>query len=169
MTHPSQLPITDFIRDCRFRRQRRSGPGGQHRNKVETGIFAQHVPTGICAEATEERSQAHNQAIAIERLRIRVAVEHRVACELLAEPSALWRSRCRGGKIAVSRQHADFAAMLSEALDVVFVCNVDLAAAARQLGCTRSQLTRFFAAERTALALVNTWRGDRGQPPLRTG
>ncbi len=167
--HPSQLPVAEFTRQCRFRRQRRSGPGGQHRNKVETGIFAEHVPTGIRVEATEERSQALNQAVAIERLRVRVAVGHRFVGDLPSQPSERWRLRCRGGKIVVSRQHTDYAALLAEALDVVLACDVDLTAAAERLGVSRTQLTRFFATERTALALVNTWREDRGQSPLRVG
>ena len=59
--HPASLPYDELIRECEVRRQRRSGPGGQHRNKVETGIFIEHKPSGIRAEATEQRSQAKNQ------------------------------------------------------------------------------------------------------------
>ena len=75
--HPAGLPRDELLRDCDVRRQRRSGPGGQHRNKVETGIFIEHTPTGVRAEATEQRSQPKNQEIAIWRLRVRLAVEVR--------------------------------------------------------------------------------------------
>ncbi|MFU8858376.1 MAG: peptide chain release factor-like protein [Deferrisomatales bacterium] len=47
---------------------RASGPGGQHRNRRETGVRIRHLPTGIVVSATERRSQADNRAAAMERL-----------------------------------------------------------------------------------------------------
>ena len=44
------------------------GPGGQHRNKVETGVRLRHVPSGMVVTATERRSQAANREAAFTRL-----------------------------------------------------------------------------------------------------
>jgi protein subunit release factor B len=49
-----------------------SGPGGQHRNKTESGVRLSHAPTGITVTATERRSQPMNRDIALERLRERL-------------------------------------------------------------------------------------------------
>jgi protein subunit release factor B len=49
------------------------GPGGQHRNKTESGVRLAHRPTGVVVTATERRSQAQNRAAALERLRARLA------------------------------------------------------------------------------------------------
>ena len=49
------------------------GPGGQHRNKTESGVHLVHRPTGLTVTATERRSQAQNRASALERLRERLA------------------------------------------------------------------------------------------------
>lgn len=57
-------PATDF--DISFLKG--SGPGGQNRNKRETGVRAKDRVTGLVAMATERRSQNQNLNLAIERL-----------------------------------------------------------------------------------------------------
>lgn len=50
-----------------------TGPGGQHKNKRETAVRVRHVPTGVTVTATEERSQAMNREVALERLAEKLA------------------------------------------------------------------------------------------------
>lgn len=47
---------------------RGSGPGGQHRNKTQTGIRLTHPESGAKGEATEARSQHQNKVMAFRRL-----------------------------------------------------------------------------------------------------
>ncbi len=61
--------------ECDVELLKASGPGGQHRNKRETGVRLRHRPSGIVVSATERRSQIRNLDVAyarlIERLRER--------------------------------------------------------------------------------------------------
>ena len=165
--HPAALEPATLLRGCTERRVRRSGPGGQHRNKVETGVVLRHESTGIEAEANERRSQAENRQVAVFRLRVRLAVEYRTLRSADAVPSELWRSRCRGGRISVNPSHVDFPALLAETLDVLAMCEYDHSVAASQLGCTGSQLVKFLKEERSAFEKLNRERIARGLPRLK--
>lgn len=153
--------------ECEVRQLRRSGPGGQHRNKVQTAISLHHLPTGVRAEARERRSQSENRSAALFRLRVNLALEVRSPCGPDHVPTPLWQSRCGGGRLAVNGSHDDFPSLLAEALDVLAASNADLKRAAEVLGCTPSQLTRLLRIEPRALALVNQWRSDRQLHALR--
>jgi len=174
--HPATLPIEKLLAECEVRRQRRSGPGGQHRNKVETAVVLVHQPTGIRAEASERRSQDLNHQMAVHRLRVKLAVAVRSArstetqpAEALApiEPSELWRSRVKGSQIHVSPSHADFPALLAEALDVLAASAYDMQAAAAMLGCSASQLVKFLKLEPEAMQQVNERRASLNLRPLK--
>ena len=66
-------------RDCTIEFFIASGPGGQHRNKVESGVRLVHRPTGITVTATERRSQHANREAAFERMAERLETLQRVA------------------------------------------------------------------------------------------
>src|SRR5437867_9043297 len=55
------------------------GPGGQHRNKVATGVRLRHRPSGLVVTATERRSQAANREVAFARLAARLDAAREVA------------------------------------------------------------------------------------------
>ncbi|MGO8748236.1 MAG: peptide chain release factor family protein [Thermoguttaceae bacterium] len=164
--HPASLSPETLWEACDVERLRRSGPGGQHRNKVETAVRVAHRPTGVRAEASERRSQAANRNVALARLRINLALEIRRAWPV-AGASLLWRSRCSGGRIGVSIRHADFPTLLAEALDAVQASCDDLGAAAALLGTTSSQLIRFLQKEPRAFSLLNDRRRQHGLRPVK--
>ncbi len=165
--HPACLPLDELLRQCDVRHERRSGPGGQHRNKVSTAVVLVHRPTGVVAEASERRSQAENRQQAVRRLRLRLAVEVRSPSSGAAQPpSRLWQQRNSDGRITVSTAHDDYPALLAEAFDAVTDAEFEMAAAADRLGVTTSQLTKFIQREPTAWQRLNEARRQRGLRPL---
>lgn len=55
-------------KDCKVENIRASGPGGQHRNRRETGIRLTHEPTGIVVTAVEQRERFRNLVNAKKRM-----------------------------------------------------------------------------------------------------
>jgi len=75
MSGASEITIPES--DCEVTFLIASGPGGQHRNKRETGVRLRHIPTGIVVMATERRSQSQNLAVAFERLARKIQILNR--------------------------------------------------------------------------------------------
>jgi len=166
-THPATLDVDRLMADCQTRRLRRGGPGGQHRNKVETAVVITHQPSGVTGEANERRSQEQNRQMAVQRLRINLALSVRLDRNEDYRPSQLWQKRCRGERITVSPAHEDFPALLSEVLDVLHANHYELPASAVLLGITASQITKFLKLQPQAMVLVNQERQQRDLHPLR--
>jgi hypothetical protein len=165
--HPATLEPGHLLKQCQMSFGRTAGPGGQHRNKVETQVNLKHVPTGVVASASERRSQAQNRHRAIWRLRVKLATQARVMVHPQRyQPTRLWCERRQGVKLPVNPRHPDYPGLLAEAMDVIVARGFDVAGAAGMLGVTMSQLVKLVRHEKQVLAIVNEGRTSRGLPAL---
>jgi hypothetical protein len=113
--------------------------------------------------------------LAIQRLRLKLAVEVRdvqgsnqnADAGQLRSTSQLWQSRAGNGRISVASSHADFPALLAEALDFLAAQNHSLANAAAALHISSSQLVRLLKQYAPALDQVNRCRAELGMAELK--
>ncbi|MEM1330022.1 MAG: peptide chain release factor-like protein [Planctomycetota bacterium] len=167
--HPASRDGDELLTECELGRGRSGGPGGQHRNKVQTLVVLTHRATEISAQAGERRSAIDNKRVALARLRLALATQHRTGVIEGDARSALWRSRVdKNGKISISERHHDFAAMLAEAMDHVWAAGLEPRKAAIRLCCTPSQLLKLLAKHPPALGELNRARTERGKHALQT-
>ena len=92
---PEDTPWTrsdaDLLRHCRVDTFRSGGPGGQHQNKVESGIRLTHLPTGVVIVSRKHRSQHRNRQEALRRLR--AELERRTRREKPRVPTSVPRAQ----------------------------------------------------------------------------
>lgn len=165
--HPSALDDAAILAQCELRPGRGGGPGGQHRNKVQTKVTLLHTPTGLTAQASERRSASENKKEALTRLRLLLALQVRRPVPAGEARTPLWMSRVRGGVIACNPEHRDYPAMLALALDVLAACGWEPKEAALRLESSPSQLVKLLAKHPPALELLNKERAALGLRPLR--
>ena len=167
--HPAVLPVKDLERDLKVSFTKGSGPGGQNRNKVQTAVVLEHVPTGVRGSAADSRSQQQNRAAALYRLRVKLALELRTALALDAPTTELWARRRKGTKVVCNEKHEDFPALLAEALNHV-EASENVGAAAERLGVSTNNLVALLKQARGGLGAVDVeklpkWARPKGNEP----
>jgi hypothetical protein len=171
--HPAILPEETLTTQCRMSQLRRSGPGGQHRNKVSTAIQWLHEPTGITAEASESRDQNRNRREALLRLRIRLAIRLRSAM-VAGEPSQTADSRSNelrelgnARRLKVSANNEDYSAILALVLDDLHRAGGQPSLVGPLWNASTTAVVSLVAVWPAALQEVNRWREHHGRGPLR--
>jgi protein subunit release factor B len=100
------LPESDeeLLRECEAETFRSGGPGGQHVNKVETGVRLRHLPSGLVVTCREERSQHRNKMNCLRKLREEAArLNHRPAKRVPTRRTRAAKERTLEGKARRSR------------------------------------------------------------------
>lgn len=138
-----RLDDAALLSDCRQERYRGSGPGGQHRNKVETAIRLRHQPSEIVVQAEESRSLQENRLRALRRLRKQIAIEIRVEIDQLKPlaPEFLAQLGPRG-TLRIGRHNPSYPIIIATVLDALNDASGSYADAASMLGITTSQLLK---------------------------
>ncbi len=65
------------MKDVKIEYYKSGGPGGQHKNKRNMAVRVTHVLSGLSAVGQEERSQARNKVLALDRLKKKLIAKNR--------------------------------------------------------------------------------------------
>lgn len=159
------LSPEELLRQCRQARFQGSGPGGQKRNRVYSGVRVTHGATGLTAESVDSRASLRNLGAAVERLRMVLALSASLDdCDPDQGAAGCPQAPFRAG---ASPSHADYPRFLLRALHHLAWHRGQLAPAAASLGCTASALTRFFKADKAAWAKAKDIREANGLHALK--
>ncbi|MEL6109556.1 MAG: peptide chain release factor-like protein [Planctomycetota bacterium] len=173
--HPATELPTVLLEQCELRTQRRSGPGGQHRNKTSSGSFLTHRPTQLVAEATERRSQAENREVALQRLRFILAIEVRTRSPL-DDPAdsdssssgieAEVRKRFSAHPLKLNDANDSKPAVLALLLNDLWVAGGQPSLVAPAWSVSTSKIVGFLRSHPAAITWVNRVRTHHGRKPL---
>lgn len=176
-THPDPVPLPDYLalsdadllRDCTVETFRASGPGGQKRNKTDSAVRITHRPSGVQAQAFEQRSQHQNRVQALFRLRrgIALAVRRPVDLDAYAPPPDLVAILPTTPHNRLGPAHPGFWRGAQALLDLFVAVGGAIGETAHHAGISTGQMVRLIQADDHLLAAVNQWRSGHGLRPLR--
>ncbi|KAH0713603.1 hypothetical protein KY289_009562 [Solanum tuberosum] len=157
----------ELMKQCELSTFKASGPGGQHRNKRESAVRLKHSPTGIIAQAVEDRSQHMNRASALSRLRVLLAlkVRNNIDLDTYTPPQELLqilppKSTIRGSNCGpqIGPNNPKFALGMQALLDLLFAVEGSVSDAAKKLGLSTGALSRLLLSDDNLRMAVNEFR-----------
>lgn len=179
--HPATISPALLLNQCQMSQLRRTGPGGQHRNKTSTAILWMHEPTGIRAEASESREQSINRQKAFGRLRLQLAISIRTrhdstmrqhvlsgamrenqSVELERAIRKTWSER----KLKISSKHEDFPSVAAVLLDDLHLAGGQPSLVGPLWNASTTTVVSVVSSNHQCLSEVNRWRRHHDRKPL---
>ncbi|KAL5226283.1 hypothetical protein ABZP36_014548 [Zizania latifolia] len=170
------LSDDELMGQCEMGTFKASGPGGQHRNKRESAVRLRHRPTGIIAQAVEDRSQHKNRASALSRLRTLIALKVRkpINLEEYTPPVELLqilplKSTIRRKDVGpqIGPNNPKFAPGMQALLDLLFAVEGSVSEAAKILGLSTGAVSRLILSDDSLRTAANELRAAKGLKPLK--
>jgi len=163
------LEDEDLIHQCEVDHFRASGPGGQKRNKTSSAVRLRHLPTGLAATASDDRSQHVNKRRAIRRLRETIARQVRGDVDIGRYQPSERLSACisKDGRIVLGRRDRRYCLVVAELLDLLVSVDMRVSTAAALVGTSTAHFVQFLCKDVKLQERVNQLRSAVGAKPLR--
>ena len=138
---------------CRLEFFKATGNGGQKRNKTSSAVRVTLEEYGLSAEDCSERSQHRNRAVALRKLR------RKLACSVRQSYTPFERQLC-------SPEHKDYPLYLAHLLDLLCECSWDYRETAIRLNLTPSSLLKSISRDQELFTCYNDIRRKSGLFPV---
>ncbi|MDR1760774.1 MAG: peptide chain release factor-like protein [Fibrobacter sp.] len=149
-----KMSLDELIRHCKIKHFQGGGPGGQHRNKTNTGIVLIMPEYGLETKSCESRSAHENKTHALHRMRLAIALNVREPLKPLGE------YRFPGSEGRIRSSNFGFPQFIAEVLDIAAENNGNPKPAAEIFGLTASALNRILGQEKIVLEKLKTLRKE---------
>jgi len=156
-----RLDDEQLLARCVLRPFQGSGPGGQHRNKTNTGIELLLTPFNLAIHCCDDRSTQVNRQHALQRLRLRLAVTERI------DPPPSPSLAFPGTHGHVSSTNPGFALFIADVLDRIESQHGEIRPAAESWSLSPSALIRILFQEKPILEAVQALRRKWEKPLLK--
>jgi|SRR5690554_5413050 hypothetical protein len=131
-----QMPLNELLKACSIKGFRSGGPGGQHRNKTNTGVSLKLVKFGIEIKSSESRSVTENKTRALHRMQIALATEIR------ENPLPPEKLKFPGSQGRIHPSNSLFPLFVAQVLDIISSHRGDIKSAATAFKLSPSALQR---------------------------
>jgi len=150
-----------LLAECVARGYQGSGPGGQHRNKTNSGVELTLNALNLEIRCCEDRSGQVNRLLALHRLRVKIALELRCA----PDPLPPFPFPGSNGRIQIANQQ--FARFWADILDRIDQHGGEIRPAAEAWGLSSSALVRIAFQEKAVIDNLQKLRIRYGKAPLK--
>lgn len=155
------MPLNELLRACTIKGFQGSGPGGQHRNKTNTGVCLKLNPYNLEIKSSESRSASENKTHALHRMQMALALEVR------EEPLPAEKLRFPGSQGRIQTSNPLFPLFIAQVLDIVYANKGDTKPAAKAFNLSPTALTKILHLNKSVVERLRIMRESFGKPKLR--
>lgn len=137
-----------------------SGPGGQHRNKTNTGVCLKLAAYNLEIKSSESRSVAENKVHALHRMQLALATKVREA------PKPASELKFPGSNGHIQTSNPGFPQFIADVLDITAANDGDTKMAAIAFGLSPTGLSKILHQDKSVLEAVQALRTKSGKPKL---
>jgi len=146
MLHSDLLKLSDsdLLKECEVSAYKGSGPGGQHRNKTNSGVKLK-ISGSLETYSCDDRSAHVNKLLALKKLRLKIALQIR------EKPAPQIPFPFPGANGKISQDNALYPQFIADVLDRIHFCQGDLSEAAKIWGLSKSALNKIILQDKKVL------------------